>query len=113
MKYLATTIALLLLTLSTENLHAQWVQTNGPGGGDVLCLEVSGTSIYAGTEGCGIFLSSNNGNNWVPINNGLNDSVVSIAIIGTNLFAGTDHSGIFLSTNNGNNWTPVNNGMLT
>ena len=43
--------------------HAQWVQTNGPYGGMIQCLAVSGTNLFAGTDG-GVFLSTNNGTSW-------------------------------------------------
>ena len=37
------------LTLGTSQLSAQWVQTNGPSGGHVYCLAISGTNLFAGT----------------------------------------------------------------
>ena len=35
---------------------AQWVQTNGPYGGEIACLAVSGTNIFAGNLS-GVFRS--------------------------------------------------------
>ena len=76
-------------------LHAQWVQTNGPYGGDVWCFAVSGTNLIAGTNG-GVFLSTNNGTSWTQVNNGLtNTGVLSLAVSGTNLFAGTLVGGVW------------------
>ncbi len=41
---------------ATRNpLHAQWVQTNGPDGGFVVSLAVSGTNLFAGTHGVGVW----------------------------------------------------------
>jgi len=100
-----------IFTLTRSSL-AQWVQTNGPGGGTVNCFAVSGTNLFAGTDGGGVFLSTDNGTNWTAVNNGLpdNTSVYAFAVSGTNLFAGTS-GGVFLSTDNGTSWTPVNNGL--
>jgi ligand-binding sensor domain-containing protein len=79
---------------------------------EVLCLAVSCTNLFAGTEGGdGVFLSTNNGTSWSAVNSGLTRiSVVSFAVSGTNLFAGTD-GGVFLSTNNGTSWSTVDSGL--
>jgi ligand-binding sensor domain-containing protein len=72
---------------------------------------VSGSNIFAGTYGGGVFLSTNNGTSWTAVNSGLKDSSVRcLATSGSNIFAGTD-SGVFLSTNNGTSWTAVNSGL--
>src|SRR5271157_767017 len=47
-----------LLVLFANAGHAQWVQTNGPYGGDINALAFSGAGIFAGTEGSGVFLST-------------------------------------------------------
>ena len=97
---------LFFLVTITIPLHAQWVQTNGPYGGYPSCFAVSGTNLFTGTYGGGVFLSTNNGTSWTDVNSGLtNSKVYSLAVSGTNLFAGTDGGGVFLSTNNGTSWT--------
>jgi len=112
MKYLAALIILLFLISSNETLHAQWVQTNGPYRGVVNSFAVSGTNLFAGTVGGGVYLSTNNGTSWAAVNNGFPSSdVMALAVSGTNLFAGTDDGGVYLSTNNGTSWTVVNNGL--
>ncbi len=63
MKYLASFILLLFLTISPENLQAQWTQTKGPGGGAINCMAVNGDTVYAGTDN-GLFVSTNNGLSW-------------------------------------------------
>jgi len=96
---------------STNPLLAQWIQTNGPYGGQVLSFAGSGTNLFAGTYGGGVFLSTNNGTSWTEVNTGLtNTYVFALAVSGTNLFAGT-FGGVFLSTNNGTDWTEVNSGL--
>ena len=78
----------------------------------VQALAVSGTNLFAGTYGGGVFLSTNNGTSWTEVNNGLTNTLVqALAVSGTNLFAGTYGGGVFLSTNNGTSWTEVNYGL--
>ena len=98
-------IIILAALLSPATSVAQWVQTNGPYGGQVLSFAVGGTNIFTGTNGAGVFRSSDNGTNWTAVNTGLtNTTVNALAVIGTNLFAGT-YAGVFLSTNDGISWT--------
>ena len=105
-------ILLTIVTLSVNIVSAQWVQTNGPNGGYIYSIVISGTNIFAGTYGGGVFLSSDNGANWTAVNNGLTNSYVrSLAISGTNIFAGTAGGGVFFSSDNGAHWTAVNNGL--
>jgi len=114
-KFLVTVVlACVLMMLHISPLNAQWIQTNGPNGGEVICLAASGTNLYAGTSNSGVFLSTNNGTSWTAVNSGLTNTLVqSLAVSGTNLFAGTVGSGggVFLSTNNGTSWTLVNSGL--
>src|SRR5665647_2999652 len=110
MKYLVVLILLQLLIIYNNDLQAQWVQTTGPYGGEILCLAVSGINIIAGTRN-GVFLTTNNGTNWTKVNNGLTNNIIHALIVsGANIFAGTGE-GVFLSTNNGTNWTKGNNGL--
>ncbi|HTO34828.1 MAG TPA: hypothetical protein VLZ72_01200, partial [Flavobacterium sp.] len=84
------TFILTVLIATAVAANAQWQQTSGPEGGSVLSLAISGTNIFAGTYGGGVFLSSNNGSSWTEVNNGLPSTrVLSLAISGTNIFAGT------------------------
>ena len=96
---------------SANPLHAQWIQTNGPYGGYVLTFAVSGTNLFAGTNGC-VFISTNSGTSWTVASSGLtNTDVRALAVSGTNLFAGTWGGGVFLSTNSGTSWTAANSGL--
>jgi hypothetical protein len=98
--------------LSTNN-GTSWTQVNsGLTGRAVLSLAVSGTYLFAGTEGGGVFLSTNNGTSWTQVNIvSTYANVGALAVVGTNLFAGTYGGGVFLSTNNGTSWTAVNTGL--
>ncbi len=106
-------LIVLLLMLKYVPLSAQWVRTNGPYGGNISCITVSGNNFYAGTKENGIYFSSNNGESWGAINNGLtNKKIYSIVVSNTNLITLT-FDGIFLSTNNGGYWNAINNGLPT
>jgi hypothetical protein len=94
-------------------VNAQWVSTNGPGGGSIFDLAVSGSNIFAGTSTGGIFISTNNGTSWTEVNTGLTNkpSVQAFAIKDNLIFAGTVNGGIFISTNNGATWAAANTGL--
>ena len=104
-----------LLFLSKPTVDGSWVQTNGPYGGSVQCFAVSGRNLFAGTDGGGVFLSTNNGTSWTAPSAVVPNPryVVALAVSGTNLFAGTRFGGVFLSTDNGRSWTAVNSGLTT
>ena len=107
---IARMVLLFSVSLIAKPVNAQWTQTNGPYGGNISALAVSGTNLFAVTGG-GVFLSTNNGTSWAAVNSGLyNNPVYALAVSGTNLFAGT-YGGVFLSTNNGTSWTAVNSGL--
>ena len=115
MKNMLRIMAVTASVFTGANLsNAQWVQTSGPEGGQINCLAVNGTNLFAGTNVGGVFLSANNGTSWAPVNTGLtNKTVICLAVSGTNLFAGTNLGGVFLSNNNGTSWTPVNSGLTS
>ena len=100
------------LFITANQLHAQWIQTNGPYGGLVPAFAVSGTNLFAGTSGGGVFLSTNSGTSWTARSTGLTTTLVNALVIsGTNLFAGIWGGGVFLSTNNGTSWTAGSTGL--
>ena len=70
---------------------------------------ISGTNLFAGTNGEGVFLSQNDGTSWSAVNSGLPHFpyVYSLAVSGTNLFTGTYSRGMYLSTNDGTSWTAI------
>src|SRR6188472_3749650 len=96
-KLYLTVVFSMLIGLS---IYAQQWSPIGPGGGIIKCFASSGTNIYAGTFGGGVFLTSNNGLLWTPVNSGLtNTDVQALASTtnGTTVFAGTYGGGVFLS----------------
>jgi PKD repeat protein/photosystem II stability/assembly factor-like uncharacterized protein len=109
------TILLTVLISVAVTTNAQWVSTNGPIGSHIPCFALSGTNIFAGTYGGGVFLSTNDGANWTAVNTGLNNNnlIEALAVSGANLFAGTRGGGVFLSKNNGTSWAAVNTGLTS
>ena len=79
----------------------------------VQALAVSGTNLFAGTEGSGVFRSTNQGESWTLVDAGLpaKARILCLAVSGTTLFAGTEGRGVFRSTNQGESWTEVNAGL--
>ena len=77
------------------------MKTDGPGGGSVRSIVVSGTDLFAGTYGGGVFLSNDKGASWTAVSSGLplNTTVTAFAVNGSNLFGGA--GGVFRSTDNG------------
>ena len=107
---------LFFFLLVTQICFAQWIQTNGPYGGDVHCFGASNSNIYAGTWDYGIYRSTNNGNNWIASSKDIK-YVNTLVTSGTNIFAGTGdymdgYGSVWLSTNNGASWTMTNTGSI-
>ncbi len=96
------TLVLTWLWISTSSIalaSGNW-ESVGPGGGNVRALVSSsdGQTLFAGTQGGGVFKSTNAGANWTAVNTGLsNFTVMSLALgsDGQTLFAGTYGSGAF------------------
>lgn len=83
--------------------NAHWVREYTAG--------VVPTTIYAATEGNGVYKSDNNGVTWAPMNTGLDapgaKDIRTVFKSGTTMFAGTG-AGLFKSAGGG--WTPVAQG---
>ena len=94
------------------NFKGTWRQTNGPYGGKITTLyKTTHGVLLAGTEGAGIFRSTDNGNNWTPVNTGLNNEgrfmdVTAFAEKGNKIYAGRWEA-LYFSTDIGNTWQPV------
>lgn len=110
-------VALALAANSQEGEDTEeigWTQTNGPYGGTVLTfLATPEGTLYAGTQGAGIFRSSDGGNSWTPVNTGMAvyednriPTIFSLAIMGNTLYAGTGGD-IFRSVSGGEEWQQI------
>ncbi|MGA8264582.1 MAG: hypothetical protein WB779_09090 [Ignavibacteriaceae bacterium] len=104
-------IILLSIILCGQS-YAQWERTNLPDTVKVNTIVIRDSSIFAGTNGDGIFVSTNNGENWKSINEGLQSKFIhTILITGKTLpagqariFAGTE-TGVSVSMDNGEKWS--------
>ena len=88
---------------------AFWVQTNGPQGGDGIAMASNAAGdVFVGTQGGGVFRSTDDGATWTAVNNGLTGTNVRALAINSSgdIFAGT-FGGVFRSTDNGDTWVPV------
>ncbi|MDE0396795.1 MAG: hypothetical protein OXL96_03210 [Candidatus Poribacteria bacterium] len=93
---------------------SDWVQTNGPYGGEILAIYAAPKGVlFAGTEGAGIFRSTDRGNSWTPVNTGLHyepgegfTGVPALVQKGGTLYAGTRRT-LYASTDSGNTWHHV------
>jgi photosystem II stability/assembly factor-like uncharacterized protein len=114
-----TLIGVLLAASSVSRTKAgtnSWT-TNGPSGGQISALLIDPifpATLYAATQGLGVFKSTNGGGSWNAVNTGFTTpDINSLAIDPANpstLFAGTT-SGVFKSTNGGGSWNTVNTGL--
>ena len=90
------------------------MQTNGPYGGEILAIYAAPKGVlFAGTEGAGIFRSTDRGNSWTPVNTGLHyepgegfTGVPALVQKGGTLYAGTRRT-LYASTDSGNTWHHV------
>jgi len=96
--------------------ESDWVQTNGPYGGEILTFYAAPKGVlFAGTEGAGVFRSTDRGNSWTPVNTGLHyepgegfTGVPALVQKGGTLYAGTRRT-LYASTDEGNTWHRVSN----
>jgi photosystem II stability/assembly factor-like uncharacterized protein len=81
---------------STDN-GASWTEANnGLTGPYIRALAVSGTSLFAGSDGGGVFHSTDDGASWTAVNNGLTTlNVFALVVSGTDLFAGSNFAGVW------------------
>lgn len=87
-------------------------------GGIVQALVVDPSNnniVYAGTQGSGVFKSTDGGNTWGHAHGGFEDGdVQALAIDPTDanlIYAGTVDKGIYRSTDGGDNWLSINSGL--
>lgn len=111
----------ILILLCSTSSQAQWIQCNGPFGGNVQSIVTSGSVMYAGlvnklfpsyttistSQNEGFYRSTDNGNSWVKSDSGIpNKNIFVITVIDSTILVGTP-SGIYRSTNRGVRWTEV------
>jgi photosystem II stability/assembly factor-like uncharacterized protein len=71
--------------------------------------------LYAGTDGDGVFKTTDGGASWSAASSGLTYFyILSLAIDPTNpqvLYAGTDGCGVFKTTDGGSSWSEASSGL--
>lgn len=71
--------------------------------------------LFPGTEGTGVYKSTNGGESWNFVNSGVTNAYVqSVAIDSQNsetIYAGTGGTGVCKSTDAGTTWLPINSGL--
>ncbi len=114
MKRLLLVLLTTIVPFSANRLVAQWVQTNGPEGGEIKCIACCDTMLFVGTE-YGVYRSDDDGFSWKPA--GPENIIYSLTVksdkSGLRLFAGTWNGGVYLSTDLGAHWQQVNFGLLS
>lgn len=109
MMMLKLILIMILITFSKSYTQDYWLKTNGLDSVTIYSLAIhSNGNIFAGTNGNGIFRSTDNGENWANLGI-LNYDIRTIAIGPTgDVLAGTiEWGGIFRSTDSGNSWTNI------
>lgn len=99
-----------------ESNESGWIQTNGPYGGEILTIYAAPKGVlFVGTEGAGVFRSTDRGNSWIPVNTGLHyepgegfTGVTAFAQKRDTFYAGTQDA-LHASTDGGNTWHRVPN----
>jgi photosystem II stability/assembly factor-like uncharacterized protein len=102
-----------MLSYPAVRTAAQWVQTAGPDNGYVNCLFATDSTLFAGTDGGGIYVSRDAGTHWSATSSGIVVPYVNAIVMkGTSLFAAT-YSGVYQSSDNGASWRSVDSGLGT
>jgi hypothetical protein len=102
---------ILLLIIFYGESYAQWQRANLPDGVKVNTIKIQDSFIVAGTDGDGIFVSTDDGENWTSRNKGLQDTIIhTVMILDNSILAGTE-TGVSVSTDNGESWRSINSGL--
>ena len=108
-------VLVLSLFACINTLNAQWEPCNNDYCHGIFTLIENNNNIYVGTDGCGVLMSTDNGDYWTPINNGLKGSfgldVYSLAMKVDTIFACTYSDGIFRSIDKNVNWVRKSKGF--
>src|SRR5579862_4714436 len=73
---------LLLLFAFPSLLFAQWIHSNSPHGNTVFSSTTTGSTVVVGTDGGGIYTTTNLGQSWVGLNTGFTGSdILSVAAV--------------------------------
>jgi hypothetical protein len=101
-------------TTGVSPVVGQWRTAHGPYAGTVKCIAIGPAGeVYAGTDGAGVFLTTNSGGTWTGSTTGLTNNFIQCLALSPDartLYAGT-RQGIFQSTDQGITWQAVYAGI--
>src|SRR5690348_6614374 len=99
MRKIFVTVAVALCSIVfVSETFAQWTPELVPGSQEIASLFTNGNSVFAGTFGLGMLVTTNNGNSWNTSGNGItNSKITAFAANGNRLYAGTYGAGAFVS----------------
>src|SRR5262245_16288471 len=104
------TLLLLIIFMHTSIASAQtsWISVAGPGGGEIVALVRSGETVLAGSNGSGIYRTTNKGLSWTLADNGITStmSIHKLAVTGDTMYA-TSTKGMFRSVDAGIHWSGI------
>ena len=113
---------LILILFIYSNSFSQWSRANaGVDGGIIFSIYAvpSTNTVYCGSNGSGVFKSTNSGENWSAANAGISDYgfyPTCFTSVGGTVFMGACYSlsyagGMYRSTNDGASWQKINSGL--
>lgn len=106
-------MSLFVLVLTSLTCQGQWIQTNGPFGGNVRALATIDDYIFAGTI-AGVYVSSNHGTTWRIADTSLKYvRVTSMIAHEGKLYVSSLDQGVLLSTDLGESWTALDTSMTS
>ena len=95
----------------SSNNGGSW--TTPHSGKEVWAVALGGGILYAGTNGDGVYSSSNSGVSWTQTSVGINNINTPTILLstGSDIYAGAFLGGVFKTTNNGGSWAQMNSGL--
>ncbi|HET6513117.1 MAG TPA: T9SS type A sorting domain-containing protein [Candidatus Kapabacteria bacterium] len=110
-KSIASILLFLICLALSSNSSAQWVQTNGPFGGQIIGIASmsdggNATDLYVSMQS-GMFRSSDYANSWARVRSEFSGTM---ATIGQHLFTSSP-AGVAISSDRGTTWAMVNEGL--
>lgn len=100
-------LTVIVLSGAINLSFSQWIQT-GLDGYYIRTITSTGSALFSGTSGDGLYISTNNGIAWSQLNAGLIGlEFPAFTVSGSSLYAGSEGWGVFASVNNGTSWSSL------
>jgi photosystem II stability/assembly factor-like uncharacterized protein len=98
------TCSIYLLVAFQQPISGNWARVNGPYGGNIYNIIISGNNILAVSGG--VFITENMGLNWTEVGCVQSLSANMVATSGTKIVAG-DNNSVRFSSDNGRTWKVI------